>query len=104
MARAWYYLGLVEFDLQRMADSRAAMEAAVKADPLYADAWYYLGRTRTALSEPTAHDAYTKYLEVAPKGPYASEVRDALRGQPAAPTPKTATPTSSRLRIRRRGR
>lgn len=103
MARAWYYLGLVDFDLQRMADSRAAMESAVKADPLYADAWYYLGRTRTALGEPTAHDAYTKYLEVAPKGPYASEVRDALRGQPA-PAPKTATPTSSRLRIRRRGR
>jgi hypothetical protein len=78
------------------------MEAAVKADPLYADAWYYLGRTRTALAEPTAKDAYAKYLEVAPKGPYASEVRDALKGQSAPP--KAATPTSSRLRIRRRGR
>jgi tetratricopeptide (TPR) repeat protein len=102
MARAWYYLGLVDFDLSRMADSRTAMEAAVKADPLYGDAWYYLGRTRTALGEPTAKEAYTKYLEVAPKGPYASEVRDALKGQ--GPPAKAATPTSSRLRIRRRGR
>jgi tetratricopeptide (TPR) repeat protein len=103
MARAWYYLGLVDFDLQRMADSRTAMEAAVKADPLYGDAWYYVGRTRTALSDPTAKDAWQKYLEVAPKGPYAPEVRDALRGV-GAPLPKAATPTSSRPRIRRRGR
>ena len=111
MARAWYTLGLVDFDLSRMADSRTAMESAVKSDPLYADAWYYLGRTRTALSDPTAKDAWAKYLEVSPKGPYAGEVREALRGEgttapptkTGAPT-KTATPTSSRLRIRRRGR
>ena len=103
MARAWYTLGLVDFDLQRMADARTAMEAAVKADPLYADAWYYLGRTRAALADATAKDAYAKYLEVAPKGPYAAEVREALaRGR--ARRRRAATPTSSRLRIRRRGR
>ncbi len=102
-ARAWYSLGLVDFDLSRMADARAAMEAAVKADPQYGDAWYYVGRTRTALSDPTAKDAWQKYLEVAPKGPYATEVRDALRGV-GAPLPKALTPTSSRPRIRRRGR
>ena len=102
MARAWYNLGLVQFDMQKLNDSRTAMEAAVKADALYADAWYYLGRTRAALGDATARDAYTKYLEIAPKGPYAVEVREALRTQG---TPlKTATPTSSRLRIRRRGR
>jgi tetratricopeptide (TPR) repeat protein len=103
MARAWYSLGLVDFDLQRMADSRTAMEAAVKADPLYADAWYYLGRTRSALGDAAARDAWAKYLEVAPKGPYAAEVRESLRGSGPLP-PKPATPTSSRLRIRRRGR
>ncbi|HSN33528.1 MAG TPA: tetratricopeptide repeat protein, partial [Ideonella sp.] len=103
MARAWYTLGLVDFDLQRTADSRAAMENAVKADPLYAEAWYYVGRTRAMLADATAKEAYGKYLELAPKGPYASEVRDALRSQGGPPT-KTATPTSSRLRMRRRGR
>jgi tetratricopeptide (TPR) repeat protein len=108
LARAWYTLGLVDFDLQRMADARTAMEAAVKADPLYGDAWYYLGRTRAALSDPAAKEAWTKYLEVAGKGPYAAEVREALRGAGGPPQPpktlKGATPTSSRLRIRRRGR
>jgi len=105
MARAWYSLGLVDFDLKRMADAKAAMEAAVKADPLYGDAWYYLGRARAELGDPASRDAYTKYLEVASKGPYAAEVREALKGQPApSPPVKSATPTSSRLRIRRRGR
>jgi len=103
MARAWYTLGLVDFDLQRTADAHTAMEAAVKADPLYAEAWYYTGRTRAMLADATARDAYAKYLELAPKGPYAAEVREALRTQ-AGPPAKTATPTSSRLRIRRRGR
>ncbi|HEY2749027.1 MAG TPA: tetratricopeptide repeat protein [Polyangia bacterium] len=103
MARAWYSLGMVDFDLSRMADARTAMESAVKADPLYGDAWYYVGRTRTALSDPTAKEAWQKYLEVAPKGAYATEVRDALRGV-GGPLPKSPTPTSSRPRIRRRGR
>ena len=88
-----------------MADARTAMDSAVKADPLYGDAWYYLGRSRAALSDPTAKEAWAKYLEVAPKGPYAAEVREALRGAGGPPpSMKTATPTSSRLRIRRRGR
>lgn len=102
MARAWYNLGLVQFDLQRVNDARSSMDNAVKADAQYADAWYYLGRSRAALNDPTARDAWTRYLEIAPKGPYAVEVREALRTQGAPP--KTATPTSSRLRIRRRGR
>ena len=85
MARAWYTLGLVDFDLQRTADAHTAMEAAVKADPLYAEAWYYTGRTRAMLADATAKDAYAKYLELAPKGPYAVEVREALAeaGPPA---------------------
>ncbi|HEX8953125.1 MAG TPA: tetratricopeptide repeat protein, partial [Polyangia bacterium] len=103
MARAWYNLGLVDFDLKHLSDAGAAMESAVKADALYADAWYYLGRTRTALGDATAKDAYGKYLEIAPKGPYAAEVREAVRSQGTTP-PKPATPTSSRPRIRRRGR
>jgi tetratricopeptide (TPR) repeat protein len=105
LARAWHYLGLVDYDLKRMPDARTALEAAVKADPLFADAWYYLGRSRQALADPTAKDAFLKYLEIASKGPYAAEVRDALRGDgTTTPAPKMSTPTSSRPRIRRRGR
>jgi tetratricopeptide (TPR) repeat protein len=102
LARAWHYLGLVDYDLKRFADARTAMEAAVKADPLFSDAWFYLGRTRDALADATAKQAYTKYLEVAPKGPYAAEARDLVRGEGGAAKPPT--PTSSRPRIRRRGR
>ena len=101
MARAWHYLGLVQFESKHTTEARAAMESAVKADPGFADAWYYLGRTRAALGDATAREAYAKYLEVAPKGPYAAEARDAVREGPA---PKVSTPTSSRPRIRRRGR
>jgi tetratricopeptide (TPR) repeat protein len=101
MARAWYTLGLVDFDLKRFGDARTAMEGATKADALFGDAWYYLGRTRQELADPTAKDAFARYLEVAPHGPYASEVRAALReGVPL----RAATPTSSPPRIRRRGR
>ncbi len=98
--RGWHYLGLVDYDLKRWADARTAMEGAVKADPLFADAWYYLGRAREALADATAKEAYAKYLEVSPKGPYAVEVRQALHDGP----PKPPTPTSSPPRIRRRGR
>lgn len=98
-ARAWLYLGQVNDDLKRPAEARTALEAAVKADPLLPDAWYYLGRARAQAGEATARDAYQKYLDVAPRGVYAAEVREALK-QEGAP----ATPTSSRPRTRRRGR
>ena len=98
-ARAWYYLGLVDQDLKRLPDAKTALEAAVKADPLFSEAYYYLGRLRATLGDPTAKEAYQKYLEVDPKGIYAVEVRQAIKQDGAPPTP-----TSSPLRIRRRGR
>jgi tetratricopeptide (TPR) repeat protein len=98
MARAWYYLGLVDDDLRRLPEAKMAMESAVKADPLFAEGYYYLGRLRTALGDPTAKEAYQKYLDVDPRGIYAVEVRAALK-QEGAPTPTNVPP-----RIRRRGR
>src|SRR2546423_13967108 len=56
MARAWYYLGLFDFDLQHTADSRTAMEAAVKALLPHADTWDYLWPTPTSLPHSTARD------------------------------------------------
>lgn len=97
-ARAWYYLGLMNEDLKRLPDARDALESAVKADPLYAAAYYYLGRLRANLGDATARQAFQKYLELAPKGIYAGEVRDALKRE------GVPMPTSSRPRIRRRGR
>ncbi|HEX4461078.1 MAG TPA: tetratricopeptide repeat protein, partial [Polyangia bacterium] len=104
-ARAWYHLSLVEEDLKMLPDARAAMESAVKCDPQLAEAYYYLGRMRAAANDATSVEAYQKYLELAPKGPYATEVKQALKDGPTVPpATATATPTSSRLRRLRRGR
>jgi tetratricopeptide (TPR) repeat protein len=99
-AAAWYYLGLVDEDLKRLPDAKVAYETAVKVDPKFADALYYLGRLRAQLGDETARDAYQQYLELAPKGIFADDVRAALKND-AAPAPM---PTSSPPRIRRRGR
>jgi tetratricopeptide (TPR) repeat protein len=99
-AGAWYYLGLVDEDLKRLPDAKVAYETAVKVDPKFADALYYLGRLRAQLGDETARDAYQQYLEIAPKGTFADDVRAALKSD-MAPAPM---PTSSPPRIRRRGR
>jgi tetratricopeptide (TPR) repeat protein len=114
-ARAWYHLALVDEDLKLLPDARAAMESAAKCDPQLSEAYYYLGRMRAAAGDATSVEAYQKYLELAPKGAYATEVRQALKAGPAttAPAPGTGpgvgapapvTPTNSRLRKLRRGR
>lgn len=99
MARAWYYLGLVDEDLKKLPEAKTAMETAVKADPLFSEAYYYLGKVRAQLGDPTAKEAYQKYLEVDPKGIFAVEVRQALKTDGMPPTPTNSPP-----RIRRRGR
>jgi tetratricopeptide (TPR) repeat protein len=101
-ARAWYQLGLVNLELKQLPVAKQALETAVKSDAQLSEGYYYLGRVRAAAGDGNANEAYQKYLEVAPKGPYADEVRQLLKGGPAAaPPPK---PTSSPPRTRRRGR
>jgi tetratricopeptide (TPR) repeat protein len=96
--RAFYYLGMVLDDVGKKADARAAMETAVANDGQFADALYSLGRMREDAGDPKAADPYRKYLEVAPKGIYAEDVRRALAGQ------GKVRPTNSAPRRRRRGR
>jgi tetratricopeptide (TPR) repeat protein len=104
-ARAWYHLGLVADEAQQAPVARAAFESAAKADPQLADAYYHLGRLRAVAQDPSAIEAYQKYLEVAPKGIYAVEVRQALKDGPLnQPPPPLATPTNSRPQKRRRAR
>jgi tetratricopeptide (TPR) repeat protein len=96
-ARAFYYLALVDEDLQRPVEARQAMEQAVKCDPRFPDALYNLGRLRTDAGDARAREAFEQYLEVAPKGVYADDVKRALN-------PDAAKPTNSPLRKKRRGR
>jgi cytochrome c-type biogenesis protein CcmH/NrfG len=91
-ARAWYYQALVHDDLKKRDDARRALETAVELDAKYPDALYLLGRLRADAGDPRAADAWRGYLEVAPKGVYAEEVKKALEAPPTAPGMAPAVP------------
>jgi tetratricopeptide (TPR) repeat protein len=97
-ARAYYFAAMVDDDLKRKDDSRRALETAVELDPKFPDALYYLGRARADAGDPRSADNWRAYLEVAPKGPYADDVKKLLEAGPsgvakvAAPTPRPKRP------------
>jgi tetratricopeptide (TPR) repeat protein len=69
----------------------AAADKAIAADPNKAEAYYIKGqalipkatvdpKTQRIVAPPGCEDAYQKYLELAPDGPHAQEVKDILAG------------------------
>ena len=69
----------------------AAADKAIAADPTKADAYYIKGqalipkatvdpKTQKIIAPPGCVEAYQKYLELAPKGPHAEEVKEILAG------------------------
>jgi tetratricopeptide (TPR) repeat protein len=69
----------------------AAADKAIAADPTKADAYYIKGqalipkatvdpKTQKIVAPPGCEDAYQKYLELAPDGAHAQEVKDILAG------------------------
>jgi tetratricopeptide (TPR) repeat protein len=69
----------------------AAADKAIAADPTKADAYYIKGqalvqkatvdpKTNVITAPPDCVAAYQKYLELAPTGPHAQEVKDVLAG------------------------
>jgi tetratricopeptide (TPR) repeat protein len=78
-AEASYNQGVILFNGGKYAESKAQFEAAVKADPKYAPAYYQLGMAALNLGQiPDAVAALEKYMEVAPDGPKAAEVKASL--------------------------
>ncbi len=72
-------------------DAGAAADKAITADPKRADAYYIKGqaligkasvdsKTQKITAPPGCEEAYQQYLEIAPDGPHAQEVRDILTG------------------------
>jgi Flp pilus assembly protein TadD len=56
------------------------LEAAVKANPKNAQAWFALGMAQDNNRKPAeAKEAFRNYLNLVPKGPRSDEVREALR-------------------------
>ena len=74
-----------------MPDAAAAADKAIAADPTKVDAYYIKGqalignatvdpKTNVITAPPDCIAAYQKYLELAPTGPHAEEIKQILEG------------------------
>lgn len=79
------------FNANAMDDAAAAAQKAITADPTKAEAYYIEGqaliqkatvdpKTQKITAPPGCVEAYQKYLELAPTGPHAEEVKGILQG------------------------
>jgi tetratricopeptide (TPR) repeat protein len=79
------------YNAGKLAESAAAADKAIAADPNKADAYYIKGqalipqatvdpKTQKIIAPPGCVDAYQKYLELAPDGPHAADVKGVLEG------------------------
>jgi len=78
-ASSLYNQGVILWNQAKYADAKVKFEAATKADPAYADAFYRLGMANVNLGDmPGAISAFEGYLKAAPTGPHAEEVKGFL--------------------------
>jgi tetratricopeptide (TPR) repeat protein len=78
-AEALYNQGVILFNGQKFAEAKTQFEAAVKADPNFAPAYYQLGMASLNVGQiPDAVAALEKYLQLDPNGSKAAEVKTAL--------------------------
>jgi tetratricopeptide (TPR) repeat protein len=79
------------FNASDMPDAAAAADKAIAADPTKVDAYYIKGqalignatvdpKTNVITAPPDCIAAYQKYLELAPTGPHAEEIKQILEG------------------------
>jgi Flp pilus assembly protein TadD len=72
-------LARAELDRGRLGEARSLAKKALAADPQRLDAYIYLGNAeQEAGKAEDARAAYKKYLELAPNGPFARELRAIL--------------------------
>lgn len=72
-------LARADLDRGRLAEARVLARKALAADPTHADAYVYLGTAEQAAGKlEEARGAYQKYIELAPDGRYAREIRAIL--------------------------
>jgi hypothetical protein len=68
-----------EFERGRVQPALTWSRKAIALDPQHADAYVFLGGAEQALGRPaTARTAYRRYLELAPRGRYAADLRAVL--------------------------
>ena len=78
-AEAHLYLGLATQELGDRLRARNALDEAARLPPRLVEAEYYLGRLLATDDPVTAKPHLERYLEEAPKGPFAEDVRLLLR-------------------------
>lgn len=84
-------IGVVLTNSGKMKDAAEPLQKATQLDPKDADAWYFLGNALTNqidakkeggkdiyIIPPGTLEAYQKYLELQPTGPYAAEAKASL--------------------------
>jgi tetratricopeptide (TPR) repeat protein len=94
-SQAYYNEAAILFNAQKMDEAGAAADKAITADPKRAEAYYIKAQTlipKASVDEKTKKfvlppgclEAYQQYLELAPDGPHAAEVKELLTnlGQP----------------------
>lgn len=90
-AMYYYNEAATLFNTGAMEDAAAAADKAVQADPNKVEAYYIKGqaliqkatvdpKTQKIVAPPECVAAYQKYLELAPTGPHAEEVKSILQG------------------------
>jgi CheY-like chemotaxis protein len=78
-AEVMVILARVEIDRGRLGEARSLAKRALAADPQRHEAYVYLGTAEQAAGKvEEARAAYKKYLELAPDGPFARELRAIL--------------------------
>jgi tetratricopeptide (TPR) repeat protein len=82
-AEALYNQGVTLWNAQKYADAKVQFEAAVKADPNMALAYYQLGMANLNLGQiPAAKEAFQGYLKADPNGAKAAEVQTYIKQLP----------------------
>lgn len=82
-AEALYNAGVTLWNAQKYAEAKTQFEAAVKADPKMAMAWYQLAMANLNLGQiPAAKEAFQGYLTNAPNGDKTAEVQAMLKQLP----------------------
>ena len=78
-----YNQGVTLWNAQKYAEAKVQFEAAIKADPKMAVAYYQLGMANLNLGQlPAAKEAFQGYLSAEPNGPKAAEVQGILKQLP----------------------
>jgi tetratricopeptide (TPR) repeat protein len=95
------------FNANDMDGAAAAADKAITADPTRVDAYYIKGQalvqkatvdpaTNKITAPPECIAAYQKYLELAPTGPHAEEIKGILQGIGASVTEQYKAPTKKK--------